>query len=117
MILRYDGKSSISNDTIHDYGLMWKRSAICTCQAAIIILAANNLAISKHDLHDQVEADADRIENTLKTLEQRLGEFGDESVRMMFSVCSDLSSRAALAVNRFRETSASRSFWEEEVDL
>ncbi|RSL95911.1 hypothetical protein CDV31_013690 [Fusarium ambrosium] len=97
---------------VHDSALRW--SAICTCQAAIIILAANNLAISKHDLHDQIEADAERIENALKTAEQRRGDFGDGAARMMFSVCSDLSNRAALAVNRFRETSASRSFWEEE---
>ncbi|WAO84715.1 Fungal-trans domain-containing protein [Fusarium falciforme] len=97
---------------VHDSALRW--SASCTCQAAVIILAANNLAISKHELHDQIEADAERIENTLKTVEQRLGEFGDGSLRMMFSACFDLSSRAALAVNRFRETSAPRSFWEED---
>ncbi|KAJ4312872.1 hypothetical protein N0V84_009726 [Fusarium piperis] len=51
-----------------DSALRW--SAICPCQAAIIILAANNLAISKHDLHDQIEADAERVENALKTVEQ-----------------------------------------------
>ncbi|KAH7007532.1 hypothetical protein EDB80DRAFT_645900 [Ilyonectria destructans] len=96
-----------------DSALQW--GATCACQAAITVLAAKNLTLSEHDLHEQIDADEERVEKATKQLEQRVYNSDDTYLRTIHSVCSDLGSRATLAVLKFHENSAAGALWDDDL--
>ncbi|KPM43826.1 hypothetical protein AK830_g2784 [Neonectria ditissima] len=99
-----------------DSALRW--SATCACQAAITVLAAQNLTLSQHYLHDQIEEDGMRIQRGIEQLEKNLCDAKDPYLNTIHSVCSDLGKRAALAVVKFHENAAAGgSFWDDELVL
>lgn len=97
--------------------LTFNRSTTCAFQAAITVLAANNITVSEHDLHDQLDPDAQRADEAMTELERRLQEADDPLLRSVSTVCSDLCRRASLAVRKFRDNPSAGSFWDDEPML
>ncbi|KAK7415719.1 hypothetical protein QQX98_005632 [Neonectria punicea] len=99
----------------NDSALRW--SATCAYQAAVTILAAKNLTLHEHDLHELIDSDQDRIETSVRQLELRLQDSEDPYLRAVHSVCSNLSQRAAVVVSSFDKGSTGGAFWDDEPSI
>ncbi|KAF4952967.1 hypothetical protein FSARC_12506 [Fusarium sarcochroum] len=71
-----------------DTALRW--SSTCACEAAITILAANNLTLSEHDLHDSVDSDAEKIRISLEEFKQRIHDSGEAFLQTSTSKMEEL---------------------------
>ncbi|KAJ4246524.1 hypothetical protein NW762_013464 [Fusarium torreyae] len=98
-----------------DTALRW--SSTCACEAAITILATNNLTLSEHDLHDSIDSDAEKINVALEEFKQRIQDSGEAFLQSSYGLCLDLSTRAAASVARFREGASVEQFWDEDLSI
>ncbi|KAF5018002.1 hypothetical protein F66182_10028 [Fusarium sp. NRRL 66182] len=93
-----------------DISLRWNSN--CACEAAITILAANNLTLSEHDLHDSIDSDTLNITVALAEFKQRIENTDERFLQDSYAMCLDLSQRAERAATRFREEAAAESLWD-----
>ncbi|KAM0551822.1 hypothetical protein ACHAPJ_008157 [Fusarium lateritium] len=98
-----------------DTALRW--SSTCACEAAITILAANNLTLTEHDLHDSIDSDADKIRIALEEFKQRIRDSDEAFLQTSYALCLDLSTRAASSVTKFREGASVEQFWDDDLSI
>ncbi|KAF5632439.1 uncharacterized protein FTJAE_7549 [Fusarium tjaetaba] len=73
-------------------------------QAAMMILAANNLTLSEHDLHDSTEKDQQRLHIAHGEVSDRIQEDPTWSTEKSFNICGELIIKARESVRRFNES-------------
>lgn len=86
-------------------------SIVCSFQAALIILIANNLTVRKHLLHDHIEDDSQLIEEALAVFEAQAVETNDDFKQTaVLSTCRRLNDGSKLAISKFRQNELSVPF-------
>ncbi|KAG5765326.1 hypothetical protein H9Q72_006578 [Fusarium xylarioides] len=73
-------------------------------QAAMTILAANNITLSEHDLHDSTEKDQQRLHIAHGEVSDRIQEDPTGSTEKSFNICGELIIKARESVGRFNES-------------
>lgn len=91
------------------------RSSTCVCEAAITVLAANNMTLGLHDVPRSIKEDEAKIDTALKEFEERLQGSNDEFLSKMYTECKSLSERAAVAADKFLDATVDQ-FWDAVVD-
>jgi hypothetical protein len=86
-------------------------SIVCSYQAALVILIANNLTVGEHLLDDHIEDDLQLIEEALIVFEKQAVESNDDSKQArMLSTCRRLNDGSRLAISRFHQEKSSVPF-------
>lgn len=102
MIWHSVGKTSY---TFNRTNLQLTISRSCThaTQAAMTILAANNITLSEHDLHDSIDKDQQRLHIAHGEVSDRLDEDPTRSTEKSFNTCGELIIKARESVRQFNE--------------
>ncbi|KAM0510983.1 hypothetical protein ACHAPE_010341 [Trichoderma viride] len=86
-------------------------SIVCSYQAALVILIANNLTVGEHLLDDHIEDDSQLIEEALIVFEKQAVETSDDFKQArVLSTCRRLNDGSRLAISRFRQEQSSVPF-------
>ncbi|KAI1029505.1 hypothetical protein LB504_010788 [Fusarium proliferatum] len=72
-------------------------------QAAMTILAANNITLSEHGLHDSIDKDQQRLHIAHGEVSDRLDEDPTRSTEKLFNTCGELIIKARESVRQFNE--------------
>ncbi|KAF5694508.1 fungal specific transcription factor factor [Fusarium denticulatum] len=73
-------------------------------QAAMTILAANNITLSEHDLHDSTEKDQQRLHIAHGEVSDRIQEDPTGAIEQSFNTCGELIIKTRESVQRFNES-------------
>ncbi|KAL7896932.1 fungal-specific transcription factor domain-containing protein [Trichoderma sp. TUCIM 5745] len=93
-------------------------SIVCSFQAALVILIANNLTVREHLLHDHIEDDSQLIEEALVVFETQAVETNDDVKQAaVLSTCQSLNNRSKFAISKFRQNELSVPFAKDLYDL
>jgi hypothetical protein len=84
------------------------RSSMCAFEAAITILAAKNLTVSEHSLHDMIDTDARLLKAAIVEFKYKLKDIKDSFVLRLYADCEDLVTRAEAAVVVFHRNGATQ---------
>lgn len=91
---------------------------MCSFQAALVILIANNLTVREHLLHDHIEDDSQLIEEALVVFETQAVETNDDVKQAaVLSTCQSLNNRSKFAISKFRQNELSVPFAKDLYDL
>ncbi|KAL6885798.1 fungal-specific transcription factor domain-containing protein [Trichoderma evansii] len=93
-------------------------SIICSYQAALIILIANNLTVGEHLRDDQVEDDSQLIEEALVVFEKQAVDTNNDFMQAgVLSACQKLNDGSKLAISRLRQDQSLVPFAKDFYDL
>lgn len=86
-------------------------SIVCSYQAALVILIANNLTVGEHLLDDHIENDSQLIEEALIVFEKQAVDTSDDFKQArVLSTCRRLNNGSKLAILRFHQEQSSVPF-------
>lgn len=86
-------------------------SIVCSYQAALVILIANNLTVGEHLLDDHIEDDSQLIKEALIVFEKQAVETSDDFKQAhVLSTCRRLNDGSRLTISRFRQEQSSVPF-------
>ncbi|SCO51860.1 uncharacterized protein FFNC_13988 [Fusarium fujikuroi] len=89
---------------VDDDDLAFHWSCTHATQAAMTILAANNITLSEHDLHDSIDKDQQRLHIAHGEVSDRLDEERTGSIEKSFNTCGDLIIKTRESVRQFNES-------------
>ncbi|KAF5612510.1 Alkylated DNA repair alkB like 8 [Fusarium sp. NRRL 25303] len=89
-------------------GMAFRWSCAHATQAAMTILAANNITLSEHDLHDSIDKDQERLHIAHGEVSDRLDEDPTRSTEKSFNTCGELIIKARESVRQFNENKTLR---------
>ncbi|PNP86449.1 hypothetical protein FNYG_00151 [Fusarium nygamai] len=92
----------VSKVDSRDMAFRW--SCTHSTQAAMAILAANNITLSEHDIHDSTEKDQQRLHIAHGEVSDRLDEDPTGGTEKAFNTCGELIIKARESVRQFNES-------------
>ncbi|KAF5990088.1 hypothetical protein FBULB1_284 [Fusarium bulbicola] len=92
-------------DTVPGFDYVQLRTCTHATQAAMTVLAANNITLSEHNLHDSIDKDQQRLHIAHGEVSGRLKEEDPTgSFEQSFNTCGELIIKARESVQRFHES-------------
>ncbi|KAG9506305.1 hypothetical protein J7337_003288 [Fusarium musae] len=92
----------VSKVDSRDMAFRW--SCTHATQAAMAILAANNITLSEHDIHDSTEQDQLRLHIAHGEVSDRLDDDPTGAIEKAFDICGELIIKARDSVRHFNES-------------